>query len=52
MGVVIRKDAAAEDIFRDVRVTLANAAARGGVWQELASARLGAIRQLADANGE
>lgn len=35
MGVVIRKTAAAEEIARDVRTTLANAVARGGAWQTL-----------------
>jgi hypothetical protein len=52
MGVVIRKTAAVEDIYRDVRTTLANSTARGGLWQELAAARLDAIMQLIDANTE
>jgi hypothetical protein len=52
MGVVIRKGAAVEDIVRDVRVTLTNAAARGGLWKELAEARLSAVLSVLDMNAE
>jgi hypothetical protein len=38
---VIRKDAAASDIAADAKATLANAAARGGVWKDLADEKLG-----------
>ncbi len=42
MGEIIRRDAAADDIFGDARESLTNAKARGGRWQELAEQRLGA----------
>lgn len=41
MGVIIRKTAATEDIIADLRVTLANARARGGSWAALAEAQIG-----------
>jgi hypothetical protein len=50
MGVVIRKTAAAEEITRDVRTTLANAVARGGAWQALAQEALSDVLALLDAN--
>lgn len=52
MGVVIRKTAAAGDIARDVRTTLANAVARGGTWQTLAQEALSDVLALLDANSE
>ena len=41
MGEVIRKDAAAGDIAADAKTTLANAAAKGGVWKKIAKFVLG-----------
>jgi hypothetical protein len=46
MGEVIRKDAAAADIFADVQTTLTNATAKGGDWQTAAGDRLGSIVTL------
>ena len=46
MGEVIRKQASIEDIFADVRTTQERAAARGGVFQELAEQRLGPMLAL------
>lgn len=46
MGEVIRKDAAAADIFADVRATVTNATAKGGDWQTAAAGRLGSIVTL------
>jgi hypothetical protein len=46
MGEVIRKDAAADDIAADCNTTLANAAARGGTWKQLAHERLGPTMAL------
>ncbi len=40
MGEVIRRNAAADDIFADLKVTLQRAQSRGGKWKELAEARL------------
>ncbi|MBI5482130.1 MAG: hypothetical protein HY906_24960 [Deltaproteobacteria bacterium] len=37
---MIRRDAAAEDIFADAATTHTNAQARGGAWQQLADERL------------
>lgn len=48
MGDVIRRTAAAEDIFADVRSTHANALARGGLWHSIAEARLGPVVKLID----
>jgi hypothetical protein len=49
MGEVIRKTAAADDIFSDVRATLVNARAKGGVWATLAEEQLSAVVALMDA---
>ncbi len=46
MGEVIRKDAAAADIFADVRATLAAARTRGGVFGELAEMKLEPVLTL------
>ena len=48
MGEVIRRDAAASDILTDCRITMTNAAARGGDWQAQAEERLGPELRLAD----
>ena len=40
MGEVIRRTASPVDIIADVRATLTNAAAKGGVWKTLADERL------------
>jgi hypothetical protein len=48
MGDVIRRTAAAEDIFADVRSTHANALAKGGLWHSIAEARLGPVVKLID----
>lgn len=48
MGEVIRRTAAAEDIIADVRSTLANAGAKGGEWNELATQRLADVVALID----
>ena len=47
MGSIIRRDGAAEDIIADGQTTQMNANARGGVWQELATARLATAIGLA-----
>lgn len=47
MGEVIRKDAAAADVFADAGTTLSNARARGGEWQALAEARLTGLLTVA-----
>jgi len=46
MGELIRRDAAAGEIFKDAGDSLTNARARGGKWQELAEQRLGASLAL------
>jgi len=46
MGEVIRKDAAADDIAADANTTIANAAAKGGTWKQLADERLGPTMAL------
>ena len=46
MGEVIRRTASPVDIIADVRATLTNAAAKGGVWKELAEERLSALMGL------
>jgi hypothetical protein len=46
MGDVIRRTAAAEDIFADVRSTHKNALAKGGLWQSIAETRLGPVVKL------
>jgi len=48
MGEVIRKNAAAEDIFADAREAMTHATARGGSWQTLAAQTLAAPLKLAD----
>src|SRR5262245_38300716 len=48
MGEVIRKDAAADDILRDVKTTIANARAKKGVYQTLCEQRLTAVGALID----
>lgn len=48
MGEVIRKTAAANDIFNDVRATLVNARAKGGVWATLAEEQLAAVLELVE----
>jgi hypothetical protein len=48
MGEVIRKTAAVDDIFHDVRASLVNARAKGGVWAALAEEQLGAVVGLID----
>ena len=48
MGEVIRKDAAAEDILADTRITLTGATARGGDWHTAATTRLSPVLVLAD----
>lgn len=48
MGLIIRKTAATEDIIADLRVTLANARARGGPWAALAEAQIGSAVALID----
>lgn len=48
MGDVIRRTAAAEDIFTDVRNTHANALGKGGLWHSIAEARLGPVVKLID----
>lgn len=49
MGEVIRRGAAAEDVFADVRTTLTRASAKGGDWKTTAEARLNPILTLAAA---
>lgn len=48
MGEIIRKKAAVDDIFDDVRTTHANATARGGIWQSVAEERLGPVVAAVD----
>lgn len=48
MGEVIRKNAAAADIFADTRAAVTHATARGGTWQTLASQSLTGPLKLAD----
>jgi len=43
MGEVVRRRATPHDIFADVRTTLANATAKGGIWQQYAEERLAAV---------
>jgi hypothetical protein len=43
MGEIIRKKAAVDDIFDDVRTTHANAVARGGIWKSVAEERLASV---------
>jgi hypothetical protein len=46
MGEVIRKSAAVDDIFNDVRATLVSARAKGGAWAALAEEQLGTAAAL------
>src|SRR5512132_93013 len=46
MGDTIRKTAAREDIFQDVKTTLVNATARGGIAATLADQRLLAVLKI------
>jgi hypothetical protein len=46
MGDVIRRTAAAEDIFADVKTSLVRAQARGGEWKALAEGQLGELAGL------
>jgi pyruvate/2-oxoglutarate dehydrogenase complex dihydrolipoamide acyltransferase (E2) component len=48
MGEVIRKSASAEDIVADVRTTLTNARAKGGVFMTLAEERLAGLMTIID----
>jgi hypothetical protein len=48
MGEVIRKSAAVDDIFNDVRATLVSARAKGGAWAALAEGQLGTAEALID----
>lgn len=43
MGEVIRRTASPVDIIADIRATLANASAKGGVWKTLADERLAGL---------
>jgi len=46
MGQVISASASADDIFADIETTYVRATARGGVWQTLATQRLGNVREV------
>jgi hypothetical protein len=48
MGEVIRRTASADDIFADVRATLVNARAKGGIWKALAEGQLADVVVLID----
>ena len=48
MASLIRHDAAAEDILKDVAQTLAKAHARGGTWKSAADEKLGPLVALAE----
>ena len=48
MGDVIRKSAAAVDIFADVRTTNRNAQARGGQWKQFADEHLKSVLSILD----
>ncbi len=51
MGEVIRKNAAVEDILKDVGTTLTRAVTREGAWRTLAEEKLGGVVTLSNSAG-